>query len=98
LLLHGTLSAATPAPAAAVVAAAGPRPTHILGVPLEDCVNSRATNKAGGDRRVKLSGLLSRLPPGFTGVQAHGLAGLQGVKFYHEAAVRDSDDPGTVYR
>ncbi len=74
------------------------RPTHIHGIKIEDCVNRLATNKAGGDKRVKLSGPLEGPPQGFTGLEAHGMASLAGVRFFQQVEVQDSDDLNTVYK
>lgn len=44
---------------------------------------------------MKLKRPMTHPPEGFTGLAAHGLSSLDGIKFYEAVDVKDPDDPKT---
>lgn len=41
---------------------------------------------------------MREVPRGFTGLKAHNLPSLAGVRFYEECEIVDAEDPNTIYR
>ncbi|KAL0032654.1 hypothetical protein WJX79_000612 [Trebouxia sp. C0005] len=60
-------------------------------------VDYRCTDRSGADARVKLLKPLQNSPRGFTGLKAHKLATLDGIKFFQKAEVVDPDDASKIY-
>ncbi|DBB15448.1 hypothetical protein WJX82_010599 [Trebouxia sp. C0006] len=60
-------------------------------------VDYRCTDRSGADTRVKLLKPLQTSPKGFTGLKAHKLATLDGIKFFQKAEVVDPDDASKIY-
>ncbi|KAK9841993.1 hypothetical protein WJX81_003057 [Elliptochloris bilobata] len=57
----------------------------------------RCVGREGGDARVAFSGELRTPSPRNTVQRAHGLASLQGVRFYQSVSVADPDSPGAHF-
>ncbi|KAL0022606.1 hypothetical protein WJX77_009306 [Trebouxia sp. C0004] len=60
-------------------------------------VDYRCTDRSGADTRVQLLKPLQNPPKGFTGLKAHKLATLDGIKFFQKAEVVDPDDASKIY-